>query len=97
MRLDRGQQSPVNPVPGHQFGGLGGECLGLGRGHAVGLGLGEQLAHPLEQRGVGRHGEDSFRCRDRAAEIKTRTSGGWPARFWLGGQVPLEVLESSWA
>ncbi len=48
--LGRGQQRPVDAVPGHQLGRLAGERLGLGGGDALGLCLGQQLAHPLEQR-----------------------------------------------
>jgi hypothetical protein len=47
LRLGRGEQRPVDPVPGHQLGGLGGERLSLGGGRALGFCLGEQLAHPL--------------------------------------------------
>jgi hypothetical protein len=37
----RGQQRPVDPVPGHQLGCLRGQRFGFGRGDAVVLGLGQ--------------------------------------------------------
>src|SRR5579864_7670175 len=50
VRASGGQPGPVDAVAGHQFGGLCGERLGLRRGEPLGLGLRQQLAHPVEQR-----------------------------------------------
>jgi hypothetical protein len=37
----RAEERPVDAVAGHELGGLGGQCLGLGRGAALVFGLGE--------------------------------------------------------
>jgi hypothetical protein len=49
LGAQRTEQCPVDAVAGHQFRGLGGQRLGLRSGAALVLGLGEQLAHPVEQ------------------------------------------------
>ncbi len=50
-----GEHGPVDAVPGHQLGGLGGECFGLGRGNGVVFGLGQELTDPVEHGGVAGH------------------------------------------
>src|ERR1039457_452313 len=50
LRPFGGQEDAVDAVLGHQFGGLGGQCLCLRGRDAFGLGLGQQLPDAGEQR-----------------------------------------------
>jgi hypothetical protein len=47
--VERAQQGAVDAVARHELGRLRGQRLGLGRGHPVVLGLGEQLADSIQQ------------------------------------------------
>ena len=79
-----GEQRPVDAVPGHQLGGLRGERLGFGRRGALGLGLGEQLADPLEQWVVSSH-RDVLPGREGEAEQGEAGAGRRPPplRGWV--------------
>jgi hypothetical protein len=50
VRPGRGQPGPVDAVARHQLGSLGGKRFSLRRGYPLGLGLRQQLAHPVKQR-----------------------------------------------
>jgi DNA-binding Lrp family transcriptional regulator len=59
--VERAEQGAVNAIARHELGRLRGQRLGLGRGHPVAGGLGEQLADSIQQLSGGISAHRSLR------------------------------------